>query len=460
MTPTLSGVRGPRLRHVAHLVGTALSLSSTPIQVDAVGRAPSLVADSVYERRRAALLRQPVHLFVAGPSLLITVRPPSLATAADADAAATASANGSGSLVGTAHVWSDILSEMRAQPELLTQGAVQTNAVGLCAKLCAELVDFNFATYDLLKDWQRALKEAIEATTSMSSRSTAIRALVAAHLFDCESISQEMLFASAPMLGLLRSLAENDMDDDEDGEASDGDRGDERGGASMLTRSDKKWGRSVRSAAGSGGEPSSSATRRGSKLKRALSGSGLTSSLRGDRSAAMAAAADDDDDGAVAGALPAFSLAADSSGSVSAGLGSGSSAAHQPKSLLRRHLAPSFAFSASEHAASFDIAAGAQARLNMHLRTVVERCETLAERHTSAQTQMTNATLFRLSALQGITFPLTLLTGLYGMNFVHMPELQWKYSYFCFLGASALYIFFASRWYFRQLKALGLSTHD
>ena len=59
---------------------------------------------------------------------------------------------------------------------------------------------------------------------------------------------------------------------------------------------------------------------------------------------------------------------------------------------------------------------------------------------------------------QGITFPLTLLTGLYGMNFTNMPELTWRYGYFGFLAAAAIYIAFASRWYFRQLKAIGLTS--
>ena len=34
-----------------------------------------------------------------------------------------------------------------------------------------------------------------------------------------------------------------------------------------------------------------------------------------------------------------------------------------------------------------------------------------------------------LTVLSAIFFPLTLLTGIWGMNFEHMPELSWRYGY-------------------------------
>ena len=43
----------------------------------------------------------------------------------------------------------------------------------------------------------------------------------------------------------------------------------------------------------------------------------------------------------------------------------------------------------------------------------------------------------KLNLVTVVTFvflPLTLLTGLYGMNFVYMPELEGKYNYFILLG--------------------------
>jgi len=43
-----------------------------------------------------------------------------------------------------------------------------------------------------------------------------------------------------------------------------------------------------------------------------------------------------------------------------------------------------------------------------------------------------------LTILSGILLPLTLITGIYGMNFEHMPELGWRYGYYTVLGGLAL----------------------
>jgi magnesium transporter len=42
-----------------------------------------------------------------------------------------------------------------------------------------------------------------------------------------------------------------------------------------------------------------------------------------------------------------------------------------------------------------------------------------------------------LTVMSGILMPLTLITGVYGMNFENMPELKWQYGYFMLLGALA-----------------------
>jgi magnesium transporter len=43
-----------------------------------------------------------------------------------------------------------------------------------------------------------------------------------------------------------------------------------------------------------------------------------------------------------------------------------------------------------------------------------------------------------LTVLSGILMPLTLITGIYGMNFENMPELGWQYGYFTALGSLAV----------------------
>jgi magnesium transporter len=45
-----------------------------------------------------------------------------------------------------------------------------------------------------------------------------------------------------------------------------------------------------------------------------------------------------------------------------------------------------------------------------------------------------------LSIVAAVFLPLTLLTGIYRMNFVNMPELQWRYGYFALLGLMVLVV--------------------
>jgi magnesium transporter len=39
-----------------------------------------------------------------------------------------------------------------------------------------------------------------------------------------------------------------------------------------------------------------------------------------------------------------------------------------------------------------------------------------------------------LAAVSALFMPLAFVTGIYGMNFEHMPELGWRYGYFAVLG--------------------------
>ncbi|MDE1715782.1 CorA family divalent cation transporter, partial [Chromobacterium amazonense] len=49
-----------------------------------------------------------------------------------------------------------------------------------------------------------------------------------------------------------------------------------------------------------------------------------------------------------------------------------------------------------------------------------------------------NLQMRKLTVLTMIFMPLTLIAGIYGMNFEHMPELKWHYGYHAVLGAMAL----------------------
>lgn len=49
-----------------------------------------------------------------------------------------------------------------------------------------------------------------------------------------------------------------------------------------------------------------------------------------------------------------------------------------------------------------------------------------------------NSVMQVLTLVSVIFLPLTLITGIYGMNFAYMPELKWHYSYFVVLGVMLL----------------------
>ena len=49
--------------------------------------------------------------------------------------------------------------------------------------------------------------------------------------------------------------------------------------------------------------------------------------------------------------------------------------------------------------------------------------------------QKTNDVMKVLTVISIIFLPLSFLAGVYGMNFDHMPELRWEYSYYVFWGA-------------------------
>jgi len=59
-----------------------------------------------------------------------------------------------------------------------------------------------------------------------------------------------------------------------------------------------------------------------------------------------------------------------------------------------------------------------------------------------------NETVKRLAAYAALIAVPTMIAGIYGMNFDHMPELSWKYGYPSALGAMTLidvYLFYRLR---------------
>lgn len=59
-----------------------------------------------------------------------------------------------------------------------------------------------------------------------------------------------------------------------------------------------------------------------------------------------------------------------------------------------------------------------------------ELADKLLDIYSSQVAEKTNSLITKLTILTGIASPLTIITGIYGMNFKYMPELNYHYSYF------------------------------
>jgi magnesium transporter len=68
------------------------------------------------------------------------------------------------------------------------------------------------------------------------------------------------------------------------------------------------------------------------------------------------------------------------------------------------------------------------------VETYREVCADLRELYLSAVSNRMNEVMKLLTIIATIFIPLTFIVGVYGMNFVHFPELHWRYGYFAIWG--------------------------
>jgi magnesium transporter len=88
-----------------------------------------------------------------------------------------------------------------------------------------------------------------------------------------------------------------------------------------------------------------------------------------------------------------------------------------------------------------------------HINHIEDACEGLRERADFALTTYLstlsirqNETMRLLSIVAAVFLPLTLIAGIYGMNFEHMPELTWRYGYFFVLAGMATFAVVVGWW--------------
>ncbi|MDX1691295.1 MAG: magnesium/cobalt transporter CorA [Acidimicrobiia bacterium] len=92
-----------------------------------------------------------------------------------------------------------------------------------------------------------------------------------------------------------------------------------------------------------------------------------------------------------------------------------------------------------------------------HLFRLVESLDTarallaaVVDTYRSTVAENMNDVMKVLTVFSAILLPLSLMAGIYGMNFAHMPELSWRWAYFVLLGIMAatglgLWIYFSRR---------------
>lgn len=86
-------------------------------------------------------------------------------------------------------------------------------------------------------------------------------------------------------------------------------------------------------------------------------------------------------------------------------------------------------------------------------QTLLDRADNALATYLSSVANKQNETMRVLSIVATIFLPLTLLAGIYGMNFEYMPELKWHWGYFMVLGIIGFVIlvlvwrFWASGWF-------------
>jgi magnesium transporter len=93
-------------------------------------------------------------------------------------------------------------------------------------------------------------------------------------------------------------------------------------------------------------------------------------------------------------------------------------------------------------------------RVNDLIESYRDLVTSALEAYLTVQANRMNEIMKTLTMISTVMLPLTFIAGLYGMNFVHMPELRWHYGYpfaLCLMAVIAIGILA----YFRKKRWLG-----
>ncbi|MGL5440363.1 MAG: magnesium transporter CorA family protein [Filifactoraceae bacterium] len=106
-----------------------------------------------------------------------------------------------------------------------------------------------------------------------------------------------------------------------------------------------------------------------------------------------------------------------------------------------------------EELKSFKNLTGRLERITKSIIMLRDYLTQVREAHQAEEDLRLNATMEIFTVITAIFFPLTLLTGWYGMNFKNMPELSWRYGYFGVFIAGIL-IVVSLIYYFKKKNIL------
>jgi magnesium transporter len=83
-------------------------------------------------------------------------------------------------------------------------------------------------------------------------------------------------------------------------------------------------------------------------------------------------------------------------------------------------------------------------------QTIRDGADNALATYLSSVANRQNETMKVLSIVAAIFLPLTLVAGIYGMNFEYMPELKWEWAYFAVLGFMAIVIISVIWWFWAR----------
>jgi len=104
----------------------------------------------------------------------------------------------------------------------------------------------------------------------------------------------------------------------------------------------------------------------------------------------------------------------------------------------------------SSYLESFDYLLRITTLLTTSIQQTEDRLESLNDHYQLLLQNKANKRLNLLTIVQAIFVPLTLVVGVYGMNFTYMPELNYHFGYFVSLGAMFLFVLISLFYFYKK----------